>query len=257
MCEVPPHVLSVHNRPVPLVGAGRLRQSRSMDRIDHSAPCAAWSHHAAELAAPLIGELQEWPESPTMDSLVADGYLQRLVPGMFAPPDVLDTALRRALLLGAAIGRELRRHHVIAGVSAVWVLRGGNAPAPAELLTAAHRSPLAGVQVRHANLSPGDVETLGGAPLTSPVRTALDLLRFAGADTAVHAVRGLLADGHVTESAVLGHLAVLPHHYLTRRARHRWDAVLHGGSPPRTGNAPQEALRGAAAATALPSAVTR
>lgn len=234
-----------------------MRQSRSMDSTDHLAPCSAWSRHAAELAAPLVEELQEWPESPTMDSLVADGYLERLVPGVFAPPDVLGTAMRRALLLGAAIGRDLRQHHVIAGASAQWVLCGGPAPAPAELLTTAHRSPLGGVLVRHSRLATGDVETLGGAPLTSPVRTAIDLLRFSTLDAAVRGVRVLLAAGHVMESQVDAELATLPHHYLTRTARERWDAVLHGGASPGAGGGSQDAVRGAAAETALPSAVTR
>lgn len=228
-----------------------------MDSTGHLAPCAAWSRHAADLAAPLVGELQEWPESPTMDSLVADGYLERLVPGVFTPPDVLDTAVRRALLLGAAIGQELRRHHVIAGASARWVLCGGPAPSPAELLTTAHRSPLGGVLVRHSRLATGDVETMGGAPLTSPVRTALDLLRFASTDTAVPAVRDLLDNGHLTESQVHTQLATLPHRYLTRTARERWEAVLHGGATPWSGSACQDAVNGAAAETALPSAVTR
>ncbi|MCT1776427.1 hypothetical protein [Brachybacterium sp. p3-SID957] len=228
-----------------------------MDPLGDDAPCAAWSQHAAELAVPLAAELQAWPESPTMDSLVADGYLQRIVPGVFVPPDVLSSALRRALLLGAAIGPQLRSHHVIAGESAAWVILGGTPPAPARLLTPAHRSRVAGVRVAHASFSSGDVETVGGAPVTSPVRTALDLLRFADATTAARCVRALLESGHVTEAEVEGQLHSLGHYYLTRTAHRRLEALLTG-TPPLAPPAPaQEAESGAAAETGLPSAVTR
>ncbi|MBM7500426.1 hypothetical protein JOD52_001266 [Brachybacterium muris] len=116
---------------------------------------------------------------------------------------------------------------------------------------------ISGPQRGEYSLATGDVETMGGAPLTSPVRTALDLLRFAGNDTAVPAVRDLLDNGHLTESQVHTQLATLPHRYLTRTARERWEAVLHGGATPWSGSAYQDAVNGAAAETALPSAVTR
>lgn len=220
-----------------------------MDSIDHPAPCSAWSLHAAELVAPLLGDLQSWPETPTVDRMVAEGYLHRLLPGRFAPPDVLDSALRRALLLGAAIGTELRRHHVIAGDSALWVLLGGPPPSPAEMLTTAHRSPLAGVRVRHAGLNARDVETVGGAPVTSPVRTAMDLLRF-GSHEVVEQVRELLEAGHVTEAQVDRALLLLPHQYRVRTARLR---LMQAGG----GLRPHEAESGSEAETCLPSAVTR
>lgn len=229
-----------------------------MDPTTEHAPCAAWSQHAAELAAPLAAELQQWSESPTMDTLVADGYLHRLVPGIFVPPDMLGSAVRRALLLGAAVGAQLRRHHVIAGTSAAWVIVGGSPPSPAEMLTAAHRSPLAGVLVRHSSATASEIETLGGAPITSPVRTAIDLLRFAEPSTAQHAVRSLLESGHITEREVRGGLSTVDHHYLTRTARERLRSVLSGErTPVITPRRAQDADSGAAAATGFPSAVTR
>ncbi len=167
--------------------------------------CAAWSHHAAELAVPLGQELLRFAETPATARLVADGYVVRLRPGLFVPPDVLGTAISRALLVGCALGGQLQAHHVIAGPTAAWVLLGGVPPTPIELLSPTHRGDLAGVVQRYGLLRPWDVETIGGAPVTVPARTAADLLRFSPLEEAAALVHELVDSGH-TRPTQIAHL---------------------------------------------------
>lgn len=209
--------------------------------------CAAWSRHAAELAVPIGTELQRWEENPSTRVLVAEGYLARLLPERYLPPDLLRTAVQRALALGCALGAQLQSHHVIAGPSAAWVLLGGVPPAPAELLSPAHRGELAGVVLRTARLRPDEVETIGGTPVTLPVRTAIDLLRFSPAPVAIPLLRGLVSSGHLEVDEVRLRLHLMHRHPQVQAARERFESVLGG----------QSEASGAAAPTGLPSAVTR
>lgn len=190
------------------------------------AACAAWSFHAAELAADLVGLIQEWAETPTVQVMVADGELARLLPGVFAPPDLLGSPVDRVISLGCAIGPRLRPHHVVAGASAAWISLGGQPPSPAELLSMAHRSTVAGTVIRHAQLHPGDVETIGGAPVTEPARTAVDLLRFDRAPEALDLVGRLFDEGHITAERVRARLAAMHRHPGARAADQRLLQVL-------------------------------
>src|SRR5699024_8515664 len=79
------------------------------------APCTAWSVHAADLAADVAGLVHEWGWTPTAQALEAEGQLVQLLPGIFAPPDLLDSPIDRVISLGCAIGSRLRPHHVVAG----------------------------------------------------------------------------------------------------------------------------------------------
>lgn len=188
--------------------------------------CASWSHHAAELAIPLGAELQCWAETPTTAEMVARGEIVRLLPGVFLPPDLLGTAVRRAVALGCALGEHLRPHHVIAGTSAAWVHLGGRPRAPLELFSPAHRGNRAGVVQRHARLGPGDVDTLGGAPVTTPRRTAVDLLRFSPDSTARPLLRRLERDGLVEHEELRAHLHRMHRHPGVQEARERLDRLL-------------------------------
>lgn len=221
-------------------------------RPDESAPpsvglCAAWSRHAAELAVPLGAALQRWDETPATHGLIVDGKLQRILPGIFLPPDLLRTAVQRALALGCAMGGHLQAHHVIAGPSAAWVVLGGMPPPYAELLSPAHRGDLAGVVLRHSRLLPGDVETVGGAPVTVPVRTALDLLRFAPPWVAEPALHRLLDSGHAQAEEIRLRLRTMHRYPGVQAARDRLEKILGG----------QLVVSGAPVPTGLPSAVTR
>lgn len=193
--------------------------------------CAAWSSHAAELAVPLGAQLERWPESPAVESMVRDGLLTRILPGVLMPPDLLSGAISRVLALGCALGEHLHSTQVVAGASAAWVLLGGTPPHPAELLSSAHRMVLSGVVVRTARLLPREVETLGGAPLTVPTRTCVDLLRFAPAESAAALVGALLESGHVTEAEIAGSLGrISSRHPGLAQARLRFETLERTGA---------------------------
>lgn len=218
------------------------------DRLVPIGLCAAWSRHAAELAVPLGAALQRWEETPSTRVLVAEGHLTRLLPGRFVPPDLLRTAVQRALALGCALGAQLQPHHVIAGPSAAWVLLGGVPPDPAELLSPAHRGDVAGVVMRTARVSAEEVETIGGSPVTVPVRTAMDLLRFTPDPVAAPLVRGLVDSGHAELEEIRTRLHRMHRHPGVHSARERLEEWMLRAQP---------VLSGAASPTGLPSAVTR
>lgn len=209
--------------------------------------CAAWSRHAAELAVPIGAALQRWEENPPTRVLVAEGHLMRILPERYVPPDLLRNAVQRALALGCALGAHLQSHHVIAGPSAAWVLLGGEPPAPAELLSSAHRGELAGVVLRNARLRSDEVETIGGTPITIPVRTAMDLLRFTPVPVSAPLLRGLVGSGHVDVDEVRQRLHRMHRHPGVHSARERLEEVLGG----------QREDSGDTTPTGLPSAVTR
>lgn len=209
--------------------------------------CAAWSRHAAELAVPIGAALEPMDDSPRAQVIVADGQLVRLLPGRYVPPDLLRTAVQRAVALGCALGARLQPHHVIAGTSAAWVLLGGRPPDPAELLSSAHRGEMAGVVLRTARIRPDEVETLGGTPVTVPLRTATDLLRFSSAWTAAPLLRGLVESGNVEAEEIRRSLQAMHRYPGVHAARDRFEQILGA----------QREESGEAAPTGLPSAVTR
>ena len=90
----------------------------------------------------------------------------------------------------------------------------------------AHRSTVAGAVIRHAQLRAGDVETIGGAPVTVPARTAADLLRFERAPDSLDLVGRLLDEGHVTAERVSARLAAMHRHPGSRAAGARLVHVL-------------------------------
>lgn len=251
--------------PVPAVPDGRRvlpapPPVESPPPADASAPCAAWSLHAAELAAPLAAHVQRFEETPSTRVMVAEGALMRLLPGLFLPPDLLTSAVHRALALGCALGGHLQARHVIAGLSAAWVVLGGQPPQPAELLTPLHRPGPAGVRLRTGRLSSRDVEILGGAPLTVPARTATDLLRFTPMHLAAPVLLRLVIGGHVRPEQVRRQLWEVRRHPGVRAARERFELILADapGSAPDPGRGlPQTLVSGAPVPTGLPSAVTR
>lgn len=180
---------------------------------DDPDPCSAWSLHAAELAVPVVDSLVPWPDGPAAQAMVLDGCLARLGPDLYIPPDVLHGgAVPRILALGTALGRGLRPHHVLGGISAAWVRLGGQPPPIIELISTAHRSALAGAVVRNSRLRPGEVETLAGAPLAAPTRAAFDLLRFEPSARRTAIAGALIAAGHTTGEEIEAGLARMRRH---------------------------------------------
>ncbi|RCS86835.1 hypothetical protein CIK69_14940 [Brachybacterium alimentarium] len=91
----------------------------------------------------------------------------------------------------------------------------------------AHRGSIPGATVRTARLHPREVETIGGAPVTSPLRTAADLLRFAPDPVARPSLRRLVEGGYVSVSSIRWHLAGLDRYPGVGAARARIDELLH------------------------------
>jgi len=127
---------------------------------------------------PLLGA-DELPP-PVLRAAVLDGELYP-VGEAFRPVDLpLDPPARAASLAGLAVhGR------IIAGRTAAWVWGVGAAPAlPYAVVlphaaAVAHASPTEaeGVRVRTLRMRASDAVRLGGVPVTTPMRTAIDLLR--------------------------------------------------------------------------------
>lgn len=188
--------------------------------------CAAWSHHAAEIAVGIGAHLERLEETPTTVGMLADGVVVRILPGVFLPPDLLGSAVERALAIGCALGEHLQSHHVVSGTSAAWVLLGGHPSLPLELLSPAHRGRVAGVVLRHARLAPGEIDTLGGAPVTTPRRTATDLLRFAPEPLAGALLRALIEAALVEEGEIAASLEGMYRHPGVHAARERLERIL-------------------------------
>lgn len=232
--------------PDPSPGPPQKTRAGTLVVTDEHVPCLAWSQHAAELAESLVEDIVRWPDSPTTDALIADGLLTRIMPEVLLPPDRLGTAVSRVLALGCAIGPALRAEHVIAGVSAAWVHAGGPPPPRPVLVSSSHRAVIGGVRVRSVALEPGDVETLGGAPVTTPQRTVLDLVREDG-DRSRQALDLLLRSGHVAHIPLREH----SERVLGRDRREQLEAALrraHGpdGTSDRAGGELQDACIGEA-----------
>lgn len=192
-------------------------------------PLAVWSVHAADLARDVQDQLQCWPDTPTTRSLVADGLLTPVRPGVYLPGGHRLSMPDRAVAIGCALGPELRGHHVIAGTSAAWVLLGGSLPRPLDLLTTSRPHRIAGVRVRQGTVDRVGVESIGGAPITVPARTAVDLLRFTPEHRAVQLVAALVDSGHCREREVEDRIAALDAHPYARRARDLWHGLLRKG----------------------------
>ncbi len=164
--------------------------------------CAVWSGHSMTLAEPIAAELVHWPDTPTTAMMVRDGLLVPLMPEIYIPPDTVPTATARVLALGCALGSRLRADHIVVGPSAAWVHSGKYQPTIPVLSSTSHRAVISGVMTRHLSLVSGDVETLGGAPVTTPVRTAVDLLRDRRDPIASARVIAMVDSGHLDLRAV-------------------------------------------------------
>lgn len=219
--------------------------------------CSAWSPHAADLAEGIAPHLEGWEESPALQALVLDGALLRLAPGLYAPADLATSMVRRAILLGCAVGPALRSHHVVAGWSACWVHTGGPFRGPIELLTTSHRSVVAAARVQHGAYRPEEVERIGGAPVTTAARTAVDLLRRAEEGAACDAVVRLIRDGSCTAEEIRASLrSVIGMRHARRAGRLLEEAERFVRSGPGSGSAQAEADADWPSTT-RPSAVTR
>jgi hypothetical protein len=141
--------------------------------------------------------------------LCRDRVLRRMLQGVYSSVHLTDDLSLRA----AAVALVLPPGAVLCRRSAAW-LRGidlrcpGESPLPAEVLVGTQVDPprRPGVKAYQSTLRDEDVETVGGLPVTSGVRTAADLARYRPRTEGVVALDALAHAGHcrVDEVAALG-----------------------------------------------------
>lgn len=167
-----------------------------------------------------------WADDAGSLGALHEGSLVLLRPGCAVPRDLVRTSAARAVAVGCAAGADLRAEHVIGGRSAAWVWAGGEPPPELELHTLGRPIPAAGISVHQpALLLAREIERIGGCPVTSPVRTACDILRFSDEESALTWCRRLLDSGQLDPArmpSALRRIGGLPH---AVRARERWDAL--------------------------------
>ena len=146
-------------------------------------------------------------------AMVLDGELYRLGE-LFVPVAIPDADAVRA----AAVHTGRPGHLVIARHTAAWVW-GASPVRPrqdqflADLATRA-RVPLhPGIEIMESVITDGDVIRLGGASVTAPLRTVLDLCRFDEVFTpdAARTIRELGAIGGFGPDEVIAALTARPH----------------------------------------------
>jgi hypothetical protein len=139
---------------------------------------------------------------PELDALRLDGEIFR-VDDCVAPIDELPTPQLRA----AALALELPPRLIAEQRTAAWVWGALlDAPRPHEVCAdiSARARPTLSRQfaVREVVLLDDDVAHLGGMAVTTPIRTAIDLARFASAwgGPEIHIVRALMRPGEFDAS---------------------------------------------------------
>lgn len=137
----------------------------------------------------------------------AAGLLRRLVLDVHVATDVEDRPGVRAGALACLLPERLA-DAVLAGRSAYWVHVGGTAPERVDVVLppGRHSADAPGVRVRQAELAEDDVDVVEGTPVTSPVRTAVDLARCPHAPAAVEELRLLAAATGCTAADALRRL---------------------------------------------------
>lgn len=138
-----------------------------------------------------------------------DGLLCRIAPQTWVARDELTTPVQRA----TALAQLLPAPAVVVRASAAWI-HGGGRP-PDQLTVAMLRgggTPRRHVVVHVTRLPAEDITVLGATRVTTALRTACDVLRFAPADLALSWLRRLRRVG-VTDRGVMDWLvrhATLP-----------------------------------------------
>ncbi|KQS07889.1 type IV toxin-antitoxin system AbiEi family antitoxin [Curtobacterium sp. MCLR17_007] len=164
----------------------------------------------------------DWPEAELRAAVLA-GELVAVGACWASVAEPQDPALRAASFAWSAADPRV----IAAGRSAAWVWGAcSRPPLPHEAcVPAGQRIRQDGdVRIREVAIVPADVVRIGGASVTTPVRTALDLLRVAGpAAWAGRAavVHGLLVAGTVSAADVSDALRALGTVPMVRQAERR------------------------------------
>jgi hypothetical protein len=146
-------------------------------------------------------------ERRQLERMLGEGRVRRLLRGVYAASTTPDTLDLRA----AAVGLVLGRRAIAVDRTAAWVHRAPTVDAiPLDVLAPgrSQRTSLGG----RRHLVGRDVVTVGGARLTTPLRTALDLGRLLAPGHALGAMDALLRGGTFTHTELLAELPRLAGH---------------------------------------------
>ena len=161
--------------------------------------------------------------------MLREGTLVELWDATARRADVPVTAVDRA----RAVAHLLPRRGVVGRTSAVWVHTGGPAPSRIDvLIQVGVRRPAPHPQRRAAEttLRPDDVEELAGVPVTTLVRTAVDVARWADPEVAPRLLRRLVGHGLDLQDAH-ARLAEYAGRRRTREAHALLRALAPGSEP--------------------------
>lgn len=184
------------------------------------------------MPTPRLLTSDDWPE-PELRAAVLAGELVPVGWCWASPAEPQTPALRAA----AHAWRVPDRRLVASGRSAAWIWGAtSRPPSPIEVSV----PPTVRVRVdpdvrlREVRLPTADTVRLGAVRVTTPARTAVDLLRAPGAFDAParEALQGLLAIGAVHPDEVRGRLDGLGTIPMARQAARRLDRVTHGSARP-------------------------
>ena len=140
-------------------------------------------------------------------AMALDGVVREVLPRAYAPARTPDSPHLRAAAAGLLAGRRLGGKRMgdkwiggsaVGRLSAAWVHGCCPAPQRLEVLVPrfhrlpAHADPLP-VQLSEARLGPEDVVRIGGVPVTTPRRTAVDVALSAPEAEALPVLARLLA----------------------------------------------------------------
>lgn len=149
--------------------------------------------------------------SPRLRELVATGLLIRLAKGLYAVAGLPLTVERRARALALVLPPSaVATDETAAWLHGVDLFRGLDAdglPYLSFFQAGAHdRLRNRAVSSGSRQLEPQDVRVVHGVPVTTPLRTALDLARLRRADRAIGALDGLLRLGEFSRQDLLDEL---------------------------------------------------
>ncbi|MCJ1714853.1 type IV toxin-antitoxin system AbiEi family antitoxin [Microbacterium sp. M1A1_1b] len=172
----------------------------------------------------------DWPETELRAAVLA-GELVMVGACWASVAEPQDPALRAASFAWSAGDERV----VAAGRSAAWIWGAcSRPPLPHDACVPAGQRirQNGGEPVREVAITSADTVRIGGATVTTPVRTALDLLRVAGPSawaSRSEVVRGLLDVGLVTPPELGARLRALGTAPMVRQAERRLREVLTSG----------------------------
>ncbi|WP_051476848.1 hypothetical protein [Arthrobacter sp. Br18] len=183
--------------------------------------------------------------SEELQAMRLDGLVRRIYGGSYLRADYTEDAAVRAQCASRSVPRGLRSRVALGRQCAAWIY--GCAPPPHLLsLVTDHRRrttslPLFSAAVLHqASLGPFDINLIAGIPVTTPLRTALDIAIHGEDGSAVEILREIASSGTLDCRLRLVEAALTT----TRRVPGRTKALARlrqAQAPPTEGQEPPDA----------------